>query len=1339
MRLRSAFASIVAIAVSFPATAAITGTVINMDGQPVSGAKISIFAPASPDMRRARLLSKAPARVPLVSATSDSKGNFSVAAPKDPPLLDLMIEASDFAPHTTRVLPDEELGALALTAAPLMKGTITAAGKPVAGAIVVLSGEGDWMTTTDAAGNYAAADPAKWANRLIIVHPDFAIVDELISGPFRAARKGLDRTLDAGVAITGRVVSQDGTTPVANAPIFVDNWQLATTAADGTFSVPHAMKDWSFVEARLDDRIAARAHAPGAVTLKMVKAATVTGIVADAKSGTPIAGVALYLAQPSILGNAGITSRAAMSNAKGAYTLTPVLPGSYQLNASRPGYASVHLSVALSAGQTVQKSLVANAQARVVGTVLDENKRPVAGARLSARPTARERMMPMMMQGRGVDTPAAFSGPDGRFVLRAVEADSEIEVDALKRGYPSAHSASMRLAPAERKAGVVITIPHGFELTGKVTDTNGRPVAGVAVEPIEATANGRFGGMRAMVVNLMQSERADEFVRTASDGTFTIKLKEGTYEVVFKREGYAAKTIRGQVVNATVKPLAVTLDPGVEITGRVTRGGIGVAGVNIAAFSQESNTNTVTAADGSFRLADLTPGQMMLNANKREDFIDQMRPVTAPAHDVLIELPAGGRITGHVVDKNTHNPVTSFQAGISRSRAGGGMVVMTPPMLKSFTTDDGSFTLDNVPAGLTQVVVSAAGYTTAHLPGVTVEEGKTVSDLQVDLDTGAKIIGRVTGSDGSPLAGVTVSNDPRGGGRGVVRFDASQSSTITDANGEYTLDAVDAGEKTLLFAHQGYLNESRTVTVTPPTTRLDVQLSTGVRLTGTVTTENGAPVADAMVTASSAASTGFGNGQARTDSNGAFVIDQVAPGHYMLSAMKSGLANGVLRDFDVSSGAPAHIVMKTGGTITGHVMGLSPQEMESATVIARSPSGSSSAPVDSSGNYRIEGAPTGTVRVSANTGQMFGSGKSSPTKSIQVDAGASVQLDLEFQSATVIRGRVTRDGQALSTARINFFPRSAQSSTNASANTDSNGNYEVSGLDDATYNVQIVDFQRSAPFTTTYEVKGSGTFDIDIKSATLRGRVTDATTGAPLPDARIEIHATGGDAIMSTRATVSDTAGNFIIDSVARGTYEAKADKEGYGHDVRSVVVGDSTDPIEFKLAPSAGVTITAVDPRDNRQLSAAVIRVTDAAGNNVDSGSGFRFSESSGPMTLTLSPGTYRVTVAAFGYATQTITVSSPSNATVRMSPGGTVVISSRYNTTMRARLVDSSGMAYARGGFGGGGGVFTIDPSPGVTTLQNIAAGAYHLDLLGSGDQVTKSFTLTVNDGQQTAVEVN
>jgi protocatechuate 3,4-dioxygenase beta subunit len=709
-----------------------------------------------------------------------------------------------------------------------------------------------------------------------------------------------------------------------------------------------------------------------------------------------------------------------------------------------------------------------------------------------------------------------------------------------------------------------------------------------------------------------------------------------------------------------------------------------------------------------------------------------MRSVAAPAKDVNIDLPPGGRISGHVVDKASHQPVTSFQAGVSTSRSGGGMVIATPPMLKQFSADDGAFTLENVRPGPTQLVVSAPGYTQAHLPNIEVEEGKSTSDVAVEMETGVRLTGKVTGPDGAPLAGVSVAPDQSRGGR-MMRFDALANSAVTDPSGEYTMEALEPGEKTFNYSLSGYVPEQRTVNLTGKEVRSDVQLSAGLRVSGVVVTESGTPVADALVRASSASDSTFGR-EAHSDANGGFAFEGLAPGHYTFNAAKSGYANGILHDVDVTAMAPLRVTMKSGGTISGHVNGLTADEMQQTNVMASVAGGGSvSAPVDGGGNYRIDGAPTGTVRVVARSGMMLGSSKTSEPKTVVLDPGGSATADLDFHSQTVVRGHVTRGGRPLQNAMVMFFPRAAKAQTNATTNADSSGYYEMNGLDDGPYAVQVMDLEKFAPFSTTYEVKGSGTFDIDIKSTTLRGRVLDSTNDQPLNGATVQIRAKGSDGPMNARGATTDAGGNFSIQDVPLGSYQVSADQDGYGHALKDIDVQDAPPVVELKLAPSAGITLRVVDGRDGR-LIGATARVVDMQG-NVLSDAGFRFNNTPEPIKLTLAPGTYSVTLFATDYASQTITVASPSSQTVSMTPGGTLLIKSKSPTPLRARLIGADGMPYGRG-FGQG--IVSLAASPGVTTLPNVAPGTFRLEVLDASDRVVNATSVTISEGQATTVEI-
>src|SRR5207245_3083284 len=102
--------------------------------------------------------------------------------------------------------------------------------------------------------------------------------------------------------------------------------------------------------------------------------------------------------------------------------------GRYQLSAVDPGSAIANVPVAVTAGQTANKPLYATAHARVSGVVVEEDRRAVAGARLVAVPTGRGGGPMMFGPARVQQQTTAYSGPDGRFVLRDVSTETEMQV-----------------------------------------------------------------------------------------------------------------------------------------------------------------------------------------------------------------------------------------------------------------------------------------------------------------------------------------------------------------------------------------------------------------------------------------------------------------------------------------------------------------------------------------------------------------------------------------------------------------------------------------------------------------------------------------------------------------------------------------------------------------------------------------------------------------------------------------------------------------------------------------------------------------------------------------------
>ena len=103
--------------------------------------------------------------------------------------------------------------------------------------------------------------------------------------------------------------------------------------------------------------------------------------------------------------------------------------------------------------------------------------------------------------------------------------------------------------------------------------------------------------------------------------------------------------------------------------------------------------------------------------------------------------------------------------------------------------------------------------------------------------------------------------------------------------------------------------------------------------------------------------------------------------------------------------------------------------------------------------------------------------------------------------------------------------------------------------------------------------------------------------------------------------------------------------------------------------------------------------------------------------------------------YARRTVLVTSPSTQTIALTPGGTLLLHSRSSTSLRGRLIDSGGMNYSSLIMNN---TFRILESPGTTTLQNVAAGHYRLEVLDMNDRVVKAIDIDVLEGRPAEYDI-
>ena len=536
-------------------------------------------------------------------------------------------------------------------------------------------------------------------------------------------------------------------------------------------------------------------------------AAVLSGRIRDAKTNAPIAGATVAVWE-------GPT---ATTGADGMYSLT-VPEGSINFSIKHRDYMTSGDVIRIMPDQKRAVNFALKQLARVSGVVVDEANQPIAAATITPR-DALDRGMPDMPANGAMPV---SSGPDGKFDVRVLPG-TDFYLLVAKKGLPQVKSEVMKLDVGERKSEVTLTIPAGVEVTGRALDERGRPLSGASV--VAGPSAGAFGETLDTIMEPLEKDP----VRTAADGTFAMRLKEGTYNFWFRRDGYLKKRVAAQRISAAGEnAIEARLDPAFEISGRVTRGGVGVADVEVRPDGGVL-LGVETAADGTFTLGGLRPGATTLEIIKRSEWITEKRIFTAPSSDVVIDLRQGGTIRGRVVEKGTMKPIRSFRAGL----------ILGLGNLSRFTSDDGSFTFEHVPAGVITVAANAFGYEGANR-NVTVVAGETVSDVVLELEPGVRLTGKVTDANGAPLSGVFIIISPPAMEGGMIggtlggpnwkpapppRVPNTNLTTVTDANGTYTFEGLTRGDEGVRFSRTGYAKVTRNITLTGNEVKLDVQLA----------------------------------------------------------------------------------------------------------------------------------------------------------------------------------------------------------------------------------------------------------------------------------------------------------------------------------------------------------------------------------------------------------------------------------------------------------------------------------------------------------------------------------
>ena len=724
-----------------------------------------------------------------------------------------------------------------------------------------------------------------------------------------------------------------------------------------------------------------------------------------------------------------------------------------------------------------------------------------------------------------------------------------------------------------------------------------------------------------------------------------------------------------------------------KITGRVTdEDGHGIAGVGVDVRSWETGTQTADTGDnGTYIVTGLSTGDYTVGFNPggqnyfQEWYNDQTNyenadPVSVTEGQITsginAQLATGSRIVGRVT-----NDVGQGIVGVSVELYDANT---SYDALDSVQTDDnGTYAFMGVATGSYRIrfAISEYLYQWYNNKG----DFNEADTAQVTSGQTTSGINAVFARDGSITGRVTVPGSLQGIGGVEVMVEVGGGVSVTDDNGTYTIAGLPPGEyqggvhfqycQNLDDCIEQSYNGSFTVIAGQTTSGIDAELALS-GIAGRVTDPEGHGIGGIQVTAY------ILDGDyvsAYTSSDGYYLII-TRPGEYMVYFQERGIYAGewyndkaeeedadlVMVDSvdQITTGIDAQLaIIDDGGAISGRVTGPDGQDLGVYTVYVYDQSNNeiASAPTDAGGFYEVAPLAAGTylVRFPSANGlkEQWYNGKADfeTADGVAVTIGQTTTgINAQLAALGRIQGRVAdHRGVALPGIQVSAYaPDGNQLDT---AETDPQGNYEITSLPEGTCKVKFSDTNHNIYIEEYYNDKkdfagadlvtvheGQTTQNIDAQLS-LGGSITGQVTneqGDWLQDIAISI--VDGDGTTIRNAWTDElgiyeatglAAGNFkvrFLDEMqglyAQEWYNDKADFTAA--DNVTVAISQLTSGIDAQLV-EGGAIEGRVTGTGNAGLSGVLVKIYDQAHNPVRES----FTQQGGDYSITgLATGAYRV-----------------------------------------------------------------------------------------------------------------
>lgn len=821
------------------------------------------------------------------------------------------------------------------------------------------------------------------------------------------------------------------------------------------------------------------------------------------------------------------------------------------------------------------------ATARIDGRVVDSGGAGVAGVpvwgwELPNVPRTIRRASPSAQYLRKPYFPATVSGPEGRFTVADVT-PGPARLTAVKPGLPPADSGVVRAA-AGAVLPVTLTLAPGTWLALTVHDPDGRALGGVEARAFRVDPRSTAMGMARSGPSQL-GEDPDGHSSTDREGRLRLDtLLAGDFAVELKCAGYVARTLEVKLP-AEGKDLGVeVLEPGVTVAGRVLdEGGKPVADAEVrvetfpgVAFGAPS---AVSDAQGHFAIADQPrAGELRLVA--RGENLVSVGPATVilpPTGPVELRVRRARVLGGRVVDGRDAEPVIGAQVVATKEvvRASFSSYSTTG---EAESAEDGSFRIAGLDLGTLTLRVGAPGFKEAVLDVTIADEGPPRL-VTVVLKRGLSLMGRVEDSQGAAAGGITVVAEPASSGPLSSRLATYPQEVRTDPEGRFVVVGLDPGRFQVTAIDDAGARASEVVEAGRQE-ELVLRLRAPGSLLCRVLQPEGTPIEGAEVRVLGTTAPYSFEPPRRTDATGQLLLEELSPQRYRVFASAERLASAT-REVVVEAGQTAElqVALARGGTLLGRVVGLSAEQLARLSISAQGTGDQGPKP---DGSFRRDSVPLGEDEVSA---YLMPEGTQRSARYTLTDLNTPANVELDFAAGVTLTGAVRRGGRPGAWLNVEASAPGGQDSLGTTA--DGDGRYELKGVEPGEKELRVTDDVGRTLLARKVTVNGDTRLDLDVPGGEITGRVLDAKSRAPLPQAQVWLRSEQPPVV--ERTVQSEDSGAFRVSDLADGSYTVRATAPGYTPD---------ETPTALSMGRSREVTL-ALEPEQRLVL---LLREADGA-----------------------------------------------------------------------------------------------------------------------------------------------